>query len=76
MNVKFELGENEKKALEEWRVKHESECTWEARMYGQRYFGAAGGGESFIFTPTGLGLCVSVQCACGAKQDITDISCW
>jgi hypothetical protein len=74
--MKFELDEGEKQRLDAWSTKHRDECTWSVKKFGRRYFGAAGGGTSFIITPTGLGMCVQVQCACGAKKDITNCDDW
>jgi hypothetical protein len=38
--------------------------------------GAIGGRLSFVFTPTGLGTCVSVKCICGEELDLTDSENW
>lgn len=40
---------------------------------GSQYFGCAGGGYDYCFTPTGLGMLAEVRCACGAKIDVDDI---
>jgi hypothetical protein len=72
----FKLDEKERAKLEEWYEKHKTECTWKLKQFGHNYFGASGGGTSFVFTPTSLGMCVQVQCACGAKKDITNCDDW
>jgi hypothetical protein len=38
--------------------------------------GAIGGRVSFHFTPTGIGTVVTVTCACGAKEDLTNYEHW
>lgn len=40
----------------------------------ERYCGAVGGFYSFVFTPTGIGIVVSVKTALGDEKDITDYS--
>lgn len=40
---------------------------------GSQYFGCAGGGYDYCFTPTGLGMLAEIRCACGAKIDVDDI---
>lgn len=38
---------------------------------------AIGGRISYIFTPTALGVAVTIRCnCCGKEQEITDISTW
>jgi len=41
-----------------------------------KYFGAAGGGYSFIFTPTGLGEIVTVKRDDGEELDLTEWEHW
>jgi hypothetical protein len=41
-----------------------------------RYCGAIGGGWSWQFTPTSLGMGVSVHCSCGEKENVTDYDVW
>jgi hypothetical protein len=38
--------------------------------------GAAGGRFTWHFTPTGIGDCISVHCACGKSKDFTDMFSW
>lgn len=40
------------------------------------YAGAIGGRLKFIFTPTGLGDGITVECICGEKLDLTDSENW
>ena len=38
--------------------------------------GAIGGGNAFIFRPTGLGMVVEYQCSCGEVLDLTESDKW
>lgn len=38
--------------------------------------GAIGGRLTYRFTPTGIGLIIVVECACGEKINCTDFSSW
>lgn len=49
------------------------ECTETGPDGAREYFGCAGGGYDYCFTPTGLGMLAEVRCACGAKIDMDNI---
>ncbi len=38
--------------------------------------GTIGGRISFVFTPTGLGTCIEIQCICGEKLNVTEYDSW
>jgi len=38
--------------------------------------GTCGGRLTWCFTPTSLGLCVVVKCACGEELNLTDVEDW
>ena len=38
--------------------------------------GAIGGKETFLFTPTSLGSCIVIKCACGAEIDLSHVEDW
>jgi hypothetical protein len=40
------------------------------------YTGAIGGGETFSFTPTGLGMIITYKCRCGDVLDLTEYDSW
>jgi len=40
------------------------------------YTGAIGGGDKYIFQPTGLGTIVQFQCRCGAVLDLSHFEDW
>lgn len=64
--MKFELGAEQVKKFEEWRVTRP-----------KKYSGAAGGRYTFSFTPTGLGESVTVTDYFGGdKLDLTDYDNW
>lgn len=68
----FEISKQEYKNLHEWLEKHNKTCLYADPMSQ----GAIGGRLSYIFTPTGLGTCISVKCACDKEINITDTSDW
>lgn len=38
--------------------------------------GAIGGQYSYRFTPTSLGIAVTVRCACGKEENVTEYDSW
>jgi DNA-directed RNA polymerase subunit M/transcription elongation factor TFIIS len=63
----FYLNENERKEYDLFSKEHKH-CGC---------MGTIGGKISIIFTPTGLGDCITVKCnACGKEKEITDVSNW
>lgn len=72
--IKFELTQEELTQEESdefhtWWKQHRKICKVQNR-------GAIGGGDSFVFTPTGLGVIVEYRCACGAILDICGSEKW
>lgn len=58
----YELTEDEQKKATKFKEKHYKKCN---------------SGTSIIFTETGIGLVVKVQCDnCGKLKDISDYSSW
>ena len=57
----FELSEEQIKKYEEWR----------SRKKGS-YRGPIGGGYTFCFTPTSIGVTVVVKCDDGTHLDLTE----
>jgi len=67
----FDLTENQTNIFNEWNEKHKAVC-----KYSNGSAGAIGGRLTFHFTPTSLGVCVSVGCVCGEKIDLTECDEW
>lgn len=63
------LDENQIKNAARWIKEHE--CSRR-----NDYAGAIGGRYTYSFTPTGLGVIVSIKCWCGAELDLTDNEDW
>lgn len=57
----FVLSEEQVKKYEDWRASNPT-----------GYYGAIGGGEHFIFTPTSIGMVVRVKHDNGAELDLTE----
>ena len=66
--MSFELYESQFKKYVEWHEKLEET--------NPKYYGAAGGGYSFIFTPTGIGDIVRVRRDEGEELDLTEEDTW
>jgi hypothetical protein len=76
-NTKFSFSDNDNEKINIWDKHHKNTC---------KYFddgseicnpvGAIGGRLTYSFTPTGLGLITSVECACGEKLNLTDFDMW
>ena len=64
----FQLDEDEIKRYEAWHKKLKKKKPLPST--------AIGGGETFMFTPTGLGTVVEVERADGEKINLTDFSTW
>ncbi len=76
--MQFYLDTTQQAKLELWRQNHFHECKYYRNENGfeEIYVGAIGGHETFCFTPTGIGLVIKVQCACGEEVDLTDYEYW
>lgn len=57
----FELTEGQVQKFNQWRA-----------TKPEIYVGAIGGAYTFEFTPTGIGMVVTVKCADGTELDLTD----
>lgn len=66
----FELDNKQMEKYINWYNKHKQNCSLHQKD------GAIGGRESFVFTPTGLGIIIKVKCACGGELDLTDYENW
>jgi hypothetical protein len=70
----FELSTDQMIKGQEFEKTHK--CPVGKDIFGHKNFGAIGGGITYSFLPTGLGVIASVTCACGAKCDLTDVDNW
>lgn len=70
----FPITEDEKKAIEEWKKKHEEEVhgltTDKMRLRAQ---GISGGRYSYHFVPTTIGTSGVIRCSCGAEFEFREI---
>lgn len=70
--MKFELDEVEEKAAKEFTNKHSKICA----SYNSHGF-PIGTLFNYIFTPTGIGIGVSIQCnSCKEEANITNYDNW
>lgn len=66
---RFELSKKEKKAAKKFIKKQEKKDRSPMTTIGGRF--------QYIFTPTGVGVCISIfDALLKKKKDITDYSCW
>lgn len=83
LKLKTWQAEQNAQAVEKQKQQHEDcnlepdgtyEMCWEA---GYPYTGAIGGGNTYMFSPTSLGVCVSVlNTVTGNKIDLTEYENW
>lgn len=70
----FPITEDEKKAIEEWKKKHEEKIhgliTDKMRLRAQ---GVSGGRYSYHFVPSALGTSGVIRCSCGAEFEFQEI---
>ena len=64
----FPITEDELKAINEWKEKHEAEV-----HNGSSYAGAIGGRYSYHFVPTSIGTSGTIRCSCGAEFEFQEI---
>lgn len=64
----FEISEDERLAIQEWKVKHVAE-----KHKGNGYAGAIGGRFTYHFTPTSIGTIGEIVCSCGDKFCFKDL---
>ena len=68
----FELNEKDIKEFNEWKKEHDKTC--ELAKPGAT--GAIGGGLTYCFTPTGLGVITVIKCGCGEELNLTHSEDW
>lgn len=67
--VSFGFSAKEWERIVHWQRTHK--CGYRLEN-GCQYFGCAGGGYTYSFTPTGLGTIYEIRCACGKKMEFAD----
>lgn len=67
--VNYEITEKQYKKYERWRKAKK-------KKDGELYVGAIGGAYTFCFTPTGIGIIVTVKTSDGDELDLTDFDTW
>ena len=74
----FNIIDDEWKQIVEWEEKHNKECPIILKYNRTDYetgeqigtpYGAIGGGRTYCFTPTSIGIFITVKCCCGASFD-------
>ena len=74
---RFTIITYELKEVLDWQTEHNKTCPYYddgTKVVSPQ--GAIGGRTTYSFTPTGIGVAVTVSCACGAKENITDYDSW
>lgn len=67
----FHLYRSQTDAFDRWWHEHKKVC---AQPGHER--GAIGGGDKWVFMPTGVGMCVKYICGCGDGIDLTEVDKW
>lgn len=65
----FGITEEENNAITEWERKHNLEKHGSETVY----YGAIGGGMTYIFVPTSIGTVCTVKCLCGEEFCFRDL---
>lgn len=71
----FDITVNEMKQVDEWEKRHDQECPIILNYKVKDYetpetcspYGTIGGGRTYLFTPTSIGMLISIKCCCGAS---------
>lgn len=66
----FPISEEEQKAIDEWKKKHDEEAHGYMRMRAE---GCGGGRYAYQFVPTSLGTSGVIKCSCGARFEFQEI---
>ena len=66
--ITFTISDQEEKKLIKWKQQHHCKAINKQATEGGRF--------TYIFTPTGLGICTTVKCMCGEKINLTDTNDW
>lgn len=73
-NRGFSISDDEQKAIDEWKAKHEAEVhgavTFDQRL---KLSGVCGGNYMYKFVPTSIGTSGIIECSCGAKFEFQKI---
>lgn len=73
--VAFTLSEEEMKSALIFINNHNCGLKTDPKT-GTKKTGAIGGKTSYRFTPTSIGVAVTVLCACGKEENVTDYDSW
>lgn len=71
--MKFELEGKELETFKKWNNEHRKTCKY---TQPGGFKDSAGARLTFCFMPTGLGVCIMVECACGESINCTDTDDW
>lgn len=72
----FELNGKMDEKLSKWLKKHDKKCPYSRENLPFNKTPAIGGRLAYNFVPNGIGMEVSVKCACGETVDLTDVDSW
>jgi hypothetical protein len=69
MRTNFDINNYEKAQIEEWENQHNTECPIILKHENEDTspYGTIAGGRTYSFTPTSIGVFITVKCCCGAK---------
>lgn len=73
----FTVTTEDNNKIEEWDKGHQSSCEYyDDGTQASNPIGAIGGRLTYSYTPTGLGTCFVVTCACGQELNLTNVDDW
>jgi len=68
----FSLEKKEEEKLARWLKSHDKKCPYA----GKKNKATMGERLTYSFTPTSIGVAISVSCPCGGNCDPTDYESW
>lgn len=76
-NMQFHMTDDDTRKMADWLIDHNPKCRfYDDGTQVSNPMGAIGGRLTYKFTPTGVGLAIVVECACGESVDLTDYESW
>ena len=78
-DITFVISPYEQKTANDWMKEHKKTCRFYVDSDGNKIKnsgGAIGGLSTYKFTPTGIGVAIIAECACGEETNITDYDMW
>jgi hypothetical protein len=74
MKYGFPITEEENEAITKWRTAHIKKKHWDSKNKCPKSQGAIGGGFTYEFIPTSIGVIGTIKCSCGESFCFCEMS--